>query len=111
MKSAIQRRAEFPGQSEQAISCLPLELQRVFLLAPIAHDSFVLRVLLGLPPATCSGILHLTSREVKDVLRAALQELPFLEGCSSTRREISHHAQTPCSPATPAEERSDVKGA
>ena len=115
VKSAIQRRAEFADQSEQALSRLPPELQRLLLLAPISRDSFVLRVLLGMPPATCSGILHLTIQEVKDVLRAALQELPFLEGCSSTRREIIHHAQTPCSsatrPTTPVEERSDAKGA
>src|SRR6267378_1544650 len=49
VKSAIQRRAELPGQSEQALSHLPLELRRLFLLAPISRDCFVLRFLLGIP--------------------------------------------------------------
>jgi DNA-directed RNA polymerase specialized sigma24 family protein len=82
-KSAIQRRADFPGQSEQALSHLPLELQRLFLLAPICRDCFVLRVLLGIRPATCSAVLHLTIQEVEEGLSAALQELPFLEARSS----------------------------
>ena len=89
VKSAIQRRADFTGQSEQALSHLPRELQRLFLLGPNSRDCFVLRVLLGITPGTCSGILHLTIQEVKKVLSAALQELPFLEACSSTRREIT----------------------
>jgi hypothetical protein len=59
VKSAIQRRADFPGQSEQA---LPLELRRLFLLAPISRDCFVLRVLLGLTPEICSGIRHLSKQ-------------------------------------------------
>jgi len=87
VKSAIQRRTDFPGQSRQALSQLPLELQRLFLLAPISRDSFVLRVLLGITPGICSGILHLTIQEVEAVLSAALQELPFLEAGGSTRRE------------------------
>jgi len=88
VKSAIQRRADFPGQSSPALSQLPLELQRLFLLAPISRDSFVLRVLLGKPPATCSAVLHLTIHEINDVLSAALQELPRLDAYSSMRREI-----------------------
>jgi hypothetical protein len=48
VKSAIQRRAAFSDQSAQAPSDLPLELRRLFLLAPISRDSFVLRVLLGM---------------------------------------------------------------
>jgi DNA-directed RNA polymerase specialized sigma24 family protein len=82
-KSAIQRRADFPGQSKQAPSHLPLELQRLFLLAPISRDAFVLRVLLRIPLATCSAVLHLTIQEVEERLSAALQELPFLEARSS----------------------------
>jgi hypothetical protein len=79
VKSAIQRRAASSGQSAQAPSNLPLELRRLFLLAPISRDCFVLRVLLGMNPGTCSGILHLTIQETEEVLCAALQELPFLE--------------------------------
>jgi hypothetical protein len=78
VKSAVQRRADYPGQSEQAPSQLPFELRRLFLLAPISRDCFVLRVLLGITPATCSAALHLTIHELEDVLCAALQELPFL---------------------------------
>jgi hypothetical protein len=79
VKSAIQRRVDFPGHSEQAPSHLPVELRRLFLLAPISRDSFVMRILLGLPTATCSAVLHLTIDEMDDVLCAALQELPCLE--------------------------------
>ena len=79
VKSAIQRRADLPGQSKQAPSHLPLELQRLFLLAPISRDAFVLRVLLGMPRATCSAVLHLTIDEIDDVLYAAMQDLPHLE--------------------------------
>ncbi len=86
VKSAIQRRADFQGQSKQPPSHLPLELRRLFLLAPISRDCFVLRVLLGITPGTCSGILHLTIQETEEVLCSALQELPFLEADSSTRR-------------------------
>ena len=35
----------------------------------------------------CSGILHLTIQETEEVLCAALQELTFLDACSSTRCE------------------------
>jgi DNA-directed RNA polymerase specialized sigma24 family protein len=82
-KSAIQRRADFPDRSEQALSHLPLELQRPFLLDPISRDAFVLRVLLGIPPATCSAVLHLSMQEVKEGLSAAFKELPFLEARSA----------------------------
>jgi hypothetical protein len=84
VKSAIQRRADFPYQAEQAPSSLPWELQRLFLLAPISRDSFVLRILLGIPLATCSAVLHLAIRETEDALCAALQELPRLEAYSSS---------------------------
>jgi hypothetical protein len=99
-KSAIQRSAQFPDQLDQAPSHLPLELRRLFLLAPISRDCFVLRVLLGITPGTCSGMLHLTIQETEEVLCAALQELPFLEADSSIRREIIHRAQTQGSSTT-----------
>ena len=89
VKSAIRRRADLTSQSEQAPSYLPWELQRLFLLAPIYRDSFVLRVLLGINPETCAGILHLTTQESEEVLCAALQELPRLEDCSSKRSRIT----------------------
>jgi hypothetical protein len=103
--AAIQRRAAFLDQSAQAPSHLPLELQRLFLLAPISRDSFVLRVLLGMPPATCSRILRLGIDEFEDVLCAALQELPFLEARSSNRRDITQTqgSSSTCRTTTTAE--------
>jgi len=89
VKSAVQRRAELTSQLARAPSHLPLELRRLFLLAPISRDCLVLRALLGLTPATCSAVLHLTIQEIEEVLCAALQELPFLEACRSTRRETT----------------------
>ena len=49
-KSSIHRRAEFPERSE-GVSILPLEFQRLLLLAAILRDCFGLRVLIGLTPA------------------------------------------------------------
>ncbi|PYT22581.1 MAG: hypothetical protein DMG57_34810 [Acidobacteria bacterium] len=97
VKSAIRRRADLASRSEQAPSYLPWELQRLFLLAPISRDCFVLRVLLGITLETCSGILHLTTQASEEVLCAALQELPRLEDSSSKRSRIT---QTLSSPTT-----------
>jgi hypothetical protein len=94
VKSVTQQRADFQGQSAQAPSHLPLELRRLFLLAPISRDSFVLRILLGIPPATCAALLHHTLHGIEEGLCAALQELPFLEAYSSIQREIIDPAQT-----------------
>jgi hypothetical protein len=44
-----------------------------------ASADFVLRILLGIPSATGSQILHLIVQEVDDALCAALLKLPFLE--------------------------------
>jgi hypothetical protein len=78
LKTVIQRRDDFPGQPEPTRLRPPPELQRLFLLAPISRDCFMLRVLLGIPIGTCSRILRLGIDEIRDVLCAALQELPFL---------------------------------
>src|SRR5207247_1798573 len=75
---SIRRRAEFPERSE-GVSILPLELKRLLLLAPICRDCFILQVLIGLTPTTCSGILHLSQQECEDALHMALQHLPFIE--------------------------------
>jgi len=84
VKAAIQRRPDSAHQSQQPPSCLPLELRRLFLLAPISRDCFVLRILLGLTPRTCSRILHLTIEEAHQTLCAALETLPFLEVSNSS---------------------------
>jgi hypothetical protein len=88
-KSSIRRRDEFPERSE-AVSILPLELKRLLLLAPICRDCFILQVLIGLTPATCSGILHLSQQECEDALQRAFQKLPFVE----TSDERVHSLQT-----------------
>src|ERR1700730_4154176 len=46
IEPAIQRRADSPHQSHQRFAQLPLELRRLFLLAPMSRDCFVLRILL-----------------------------------------------------------------
>jgi|SRR5579862_5273623 len=82
IKASIQRRADSPRQSHQRCAQLPLELRRLFLLAPISRDCFVLRILLGIPAGICSRILHRRVKEIEDVLCAALQDLARLEARS-----------------------------
>ena len=91
-KSAIRRRVEIAQQLE-GLSILPLELQRLFLLAPNYRDCFVLRALIGLSPELCSGILHLSIHEVENALYTALQELPCIETWGITQRDGVHPAQ------------------
>ena len=93
--SSIHRRAEFPERSEE-VSILPLELKRLLLLAPTCRDCFILRVLIGLTPATCSGILHLSQQECEDALHLALQNLPFIETRDRVRREVISPAEWLC---------------
>ena len=85
-KSAIYRRIEISEQPE-GLSILPLELRRLFLLAPNHRDCFVLRALIGLSLDLCSGILHLSVHEVENALCMALQELPCIEPGDITRRD------------------------
>jgi mannose-1-phosphate guanylyltransferase len=87
VKSAVKRRIDFPIHSE--LSDFPPELQRLFLLAPLARHSFVLRILLGITIENCSRILRLGIEETDEVLCAALRELPLLEADSSIRRECA----------------------
>jgi hypothetical protein len=79
VKAAIQRRPDSAHQSQQPPSRLPLELRRLFLLAPISRDCLVLRILLGITPRTCSAMLNLTIEEAHQALCAALEALPFLD--------------------------------
>ena len=84
VKAAIQWRPNSTHRSQQPPSCLPLELRRLLLLAPISRDCFVLRILLGLTPRTCSAILQLTIEEARQTLCAALEALPFLGAGNSS---------------------------
>ena len=93
--SSIRLRAEFPERSE-GVSILPLELKRLLLLAPICRDCFILQVLIGLTPATCSGILHISQQEREDALHMALQNLPFIETRDRVRREVISPAELLC---------------
>src|SRR5258708_18227877 len=91
-KSAILRRIEIPEQS-QGLAILPLELRRLFLLAPRDRDCFVLRTLIGLSPDLCSGILSLSIHEVESALYTALQELSCIESWGITQRDGVHPDQ------------------
>jgi hypothetical protein len=91
-KSAMHRRMEIPEQSDE-LSVLPLELRRLFLLAPNCRDCFVLRALIGLSPEPCSGILHLSIHEVENTLCMALQELPSIKTWDITGRDSVHPAE------------------
>ena len=90
-KSAILRRIEIPEQS-QGLAILPLELRRLFLLAPSDRDCFVLRTLIGLSPDLCSGILSLSIHEVESALYTVLQELPSIATRAINRRDGAHPA-------------------
>lgn len=57
-------------------SALPLELQALALLAPIARCCFVLRLGVGLDLQTCSEMLGISTGEVEDALCHAVVELP-----------------------------------
>ncbi len=74
----IRQRADFSNQMESALSLLPHELQRLNLLAPVARDCFILRVLLGISSAKCAAILNLTREEFEERLCAAFQPIPML---------------------------------
>jgi hypothetical protein len=91
VKAAIRRRASFSGQPAQAFAHFPIELRRLFLLAPISRDCFVLRILLGIPSATCARVLRLTANKIEAMLCAALQDLPLLNEYGSIRSEVIHH--------------------
>jgi hypothetical protein len=77
-KSLVRRRknSEHPPDVRAR---LPFELGRLFLLDPIWRDSFVLRILVGLPPEVCAGILEVSVPELEEALFRALEELPHLE--------------------------------
>jgi hypothetical protein len=91
VKAAIRRRASFSGQPAQEVANLPVELRRLFLLAPVSRDCFVLRILLGIPAASCAPVLRLTAHQIEAVLCVALQDLPLLGAYASTRSEVIHY--------------------
>jgi hypothetical protein len=77
-KSAIRRRALYPPQRSAAFVDLPVELRRLFLLAPIYRDCFVFRILLGVPSATCAAVLHVPGHKINAFLGAGFRDLSYL---------------------------------
>ena len=82
VRSTIRRRANAPDAPD-ALELLPPELRRLFILQPLSRDSFVLRILVGLSPEACAGLLDICISEFEDALYAALNELPLL-CCTNT---------------------------
>jgi len=77
-KSLVRRRKNTVRRLD-VCALLPFELGRLLLLDPMGRDSFVLRILVGLPPEVCAGILEVSVPELEEALFRALQELPHLE--------------------------------
>src|ERR1700751_5310094 len=56
VKSTIRRRMK-SVDTPDALALLPPELRRLFMLRPLLRDCFVLRILVGLSPEVCAGLL------------------------------------------------------
>jgi|tagenome__1003787_1003787.scaffolds.fasta_scaffold19843829_2 hypothetical protein len=78
-KCAIQLRNDYSLGPKRPLS-LPPELQRLFLLHPIARKCFVLRVLMGITLEMTSEILNLHKDQVAEELCRAVSDLPRLAG-------------------------------
>ena len=96
-KCAIQRSGECLPQP-QILSSLPIELQRLFLLAPTGRKCFVLRILMGLTLQITSEILNLRTDEVDESLCLAVSQLPSLVGIQNPYKAKGSTA--PSHPAT-----------
>ena len=83
-KSLVRRRKHSASRLDVR-ALLPFELGRLFLLDPMWRDSFVLRILAGLPPAVCAEILEVSVPELDEALFRALEELPHLENREDPR--------------------------
>jgi hypothetical protein len=75
--STVRRRAS-SADAPVAAQYLPAELRRLFRLQPLLRDCFVLRILLGLAPEVCTGLLNISVTEFADAIYSALQQLPLL---------------------------------
>jgi hypothetical protein len=80
VKSAIRRRAK-SAEVLDGLSLLPPALRAVLMLQPPSRDCYVLRILVGLSPEVCAGLLDISIPEFQDALCGALNELPLL--CSA----------------------------
>jgi hypothetical protein len=77
VRSTLRRRAS-SADAPAADKLLPGELRRLFRLQPLLRDCFVLRILLGLSPEGCTGLLNISVTDFEDALYAALKQLPLL---------------------------------
>jgi hypothetical protein len=77
VRSTLRRRARFADATD-AVQLLPAELLRLFRLEPRSRDCFVLRILLGISPEACTGLLNIPVAEFDDAYYAALTHLPFV---------------------------------
>jgi hypothetical protein len=74
VRSAIRRRTELPSRGD-ALELLPPQLRYILTLRWRLRDCFVLRILVGLSPQVCAGLLEIAIPEFHDALYEALSEL------------------------------------
>jgi hypothetical protein len=77
VRSSLRRRANSADATDE-VQRVPAELLRLFRLHPRSRDCFVLRILLGISPEVCVGLLNISVTEFEDALYAALKQLPLL---------------------------------
>ena len=66
------------ADAPDALELLPPELRRLFMLQPLLRDCFVLRILVGLSPEVCGGLLDISITEFEDAAYAALSQLSVI---------------------------------
>ena len=90
--STLRRRVS-SVDAPSVVQLLPAELRPLFRLRPLLRDCFVLRILLGLSPEACIGLLKISGTEFTDAYYAALQQLPLLfspvDSCDNQRHPMS----------------------
>jgi len=77
VRSMLRRRAS-SVDAAGPVQLLPLELSRLIMLKPLSRDCFVLRLLVGLSPEVCAGLLDISITESEEAVYAGLTELSFL---------------------------------
>ena len=70
----IRQHADRTNRAEHAVTSLPVEHCRLFLLPLVSRECFLLRIIFGIAPANCAVILNLTIEEFEESLRAALDQ-------------------------------------
>jgi len=90
--STLRRRAN-SADAPVAAQLLPAELRRLLRLQPLLRDCFVLRILLGLSPEVCMGLLNISVIEFEDAFYKALKQLPLffsqnVDSCDNQRRPM-----------------------